>query len=178
MNITEIQFKIKTFIKSNLGQTILIIIVIIISNIASFYTGKDNITKDNNINKEKSSISYNIDNIDNNSQIYSLSDPEIYKNGSLAAAVYNQSTKAQNEPNNPVLNTNREVIVSNSNISLNSNNNTETPRYVASKKGRVYYFTWCSGAKSILEENRVYFKTSQDARAVGLKPSTSCPDLD
>lgn len=177
MNITEIQFKIKTFIKSNLGQTILIIIVIIISNIASFYIGKDSINKDNTVNKEKSSISYNVDNIDNNSQIYSLSDPEIYKNGSLAAAVYNQSTKAQNEPNNPVLDVNREVVTSNSNISLNSNN-TETPRYVASKKGRVYYFTWCSGTKSILEENKVYFKTANDARAVGLKPSTACPDLD
>jgi hypothetical protein len=153
MNIPEKAGQIKTWLIKKHGKLIIITIVLIISNIASFSLGRQSIL----INKDTI-------NINNNNKVnYSLADPEIPQKGSLAAAIM-----AQNDTNR------EEVIITNQDL----NNETTSPRYVASRKGRVYYFTWCSGAKNISTENRVYYKTANDARAVGLTPSKACPDLD
>lgn len=45
---------------------------------------------------------------------------------------------------------------------------------VASSKGTKYYFTWCSGAKSLSEANKIYFTTEAEAQAVGLTKSSTC----
>jgi hypothetical protein len=45
---------------------------------------------------------------------------------------------------------------------------------VASKKGTKYYYTWCSGAKSLSETNKIYFATEEEAEAKGYTKSTSC----
>jgi hypothetical protein len=163
MNITEIQHKIKDWISSHTGQTILIILILIISNIGSFYLGQNTVKP-----------VQNNPNISIKENDYNLADPEVYKKGSLAQAVYTGSKSPEIAQNDLNTAQNREVPTN----SINSSNTDPAPRYVASTNGRVYYFTWCTGAKNIALEKRVYFKTSADARGAGLKPSTACPDLD
>jgi len=56
---------------------------------------------------------------------------------------------------------------------------TPTPidkRVVASKKSssRLYHFTWCSGAKSIKEENKLWFSSEEEAIGAGYKLSGNC----
>lgn len=162
MNITEINHKIKAWIQSPVGQTIIILIVLIVSNLISFGLGK---SLNKPINEQDNEYSYIGD--------YSLSDPTIYPNGSLSAAVYNASPGAQNGSKDVNIAQNREV----GDPSLNTLN-LPTSRYVASKNGRVYYFTWCTGGKNIDPEKRVYFNSAQDARVAGYKASTACAGLD
>ena len=45
---------------------------------------------------------------------------------------------------------------------------------VASNRGTKYYYTWCSGAKQLKEENKIYFKTEADAEARGLELAKNC----
>ncbi len=49
--------------------------------------------------------------------------------------------------------------------------------YVASKNGTKYHLPWCSGAKRILEENKVWFETKEAALAAGYTPAANCPGL-
>lgn len=46
--------------------------------------------------------------------------------------------------------------------------------FFASKKGKKYYPIRCSAGKSIKIENRVYFKTANEAEKAGYKISTAC----
>jgi len=49
--------------------------------------------------------------------------------------------------------------------------------YVASKTGSKYHFPWCSGAKAIKEENKVYFATKAEAERAGYDPAANCKGL-
>lgn len=51
---------------------------------------------------------------------------------------------------------------------------TSTSTIVASKKGTRYHFVWCKSAASIKEENKIYFKTEEEAKATGRTLSSSC----
>ena len=44
--------------------------------------------------------------------------------------------------------------------------------YVASRQGRAYYHVSCSN--TIKEENKIYFKTREDAEKAGLTPAKTC----
>jgi hypothetical protein len=46
--------------------------------------------------------------------------------------------------------------------------------YFASKRGKKYYPIDCSAGKSIKIENRIYFKTSEEAEKAGYELSSSC----
>ncbi len=166
MNITEIWHKIKSFSRSHHGETVLVILILIACSLISFYLGRSSIRPEDSLNQP------NLNQIDGYD--YSLSDPIEYKSGTLAAAVYSGSTSPKIDPNTQNTGQNREETIQNN----TGQNDGSTPRYVASRKGRVYYFTWCNGAKNILVENKVYFNSAQEARAVGLNPSTACPGLD
>lgn len=49
-------------------------------------------------------------------------------------------------------------------------------RVVASKKSdsKVYHFTWCSGAKRIKEENKLWFETEAAAQVAGYTLAGNC----
>lgn len=49
--------------------------------------------------------------------------------------------------------------------------------FVASKKGKYYHLPDCPGAKSIKPENKVEFKSVDDAQRAGYDPAQNCPGL-
>ena len=49
--------------------------------------------------------------------------------------------------------------------------------YVASKNGTKYHLPWCSGAKSIKDENKVWFNTKAEAEAAGYTPAANCKGI-
>lgn len=49
--------------------------------------------------------------------------------------------------------------------------------YVASKNGTKYHLPWCGGAKQIKEENKVFFKTKEEAEAAGYTPASNCKGI-
>lgn len=56
-------------------------------------------------------------------------------------------------------------------------NNATTGQYVGSKTSDKYHLPWCSGAKRIKEENKIWFASIADAEAKGYKPAANCPGL-
>jgi hypothetical protein len=50
-------------------------------------------------------------------------------------------------------------------------------QYVASKKGSKYHLPWCSGAKSMSEENKIWFSTKAEAEAAGYEPASNCKGI-
>jgi hypothetical protein len=53
----------------------------------------------------------------------------------------------------------------------------ESVSYVASKSGTKYHLLTCPGAKTIVEKNRIYFKTEASAQAAGYTPAANCKGL-
>jgi hypothetical protein len=49
--------------------------------------------------------------------------------------------------------------------------------YVGSKNGTKYHLPWCSGAKRIKEENKVWFLTKEEAEAAGYTPAANCEGI-
>jgi len=47
-------------------------------------------------------------------------------------------------------------------------------KIVASRNGTAYYYSWCSGAKRIKEENKIWFLTKEAAEKAGLKLAGNC----
>lgn len=50
-------------------------------------------------------------------------------------------------------------------------------KYVASKNGTAYHYPWCPGALKIKEENKIWFKTKEEAEKAGYKPAGNCEGL-
>ena len=48
---------------------------------------------------------------------------------------------------------------------------------VASKNGKVFHFPWCSGAQTIKEENKIYFKNKEEAIKKGYRLAKNCEDI-
>ena len=49
--------------------------------------------------------------------------------------------------------------------------------YVASKSGTKYHLPWCGSAKSIKEENKIWFDTKEAAEAAGYTPASNCKGI-
>lgn len=55
--------------------------------------------------------------------------------------------------------------------SSNINNDNQL---VGSKSGSYYYYTWCSGANRIKEQNKVLFSSPKEAQAAGYRLASNC----
>lgn len=55
--------------------------------------------------------------------------------------------------------------------------NAEQGKYVASKNGTKYYLPWCGGVDRILEANKVWFATKEEAETRGLTPAANCSGI-
>lgn len=63
-------------------------------------------------------------------------------------------------------------------LKTNSSETAETDgSVVASKKGTKYHYPWCSGAKTIAEENKIVFASIEEARNAGYTPAANCKGL-
>ena len=49
--------------------------------------------------------------------------------------------------------------------------------YVASKNSTKYHLPWCSGAKRISEENKVWFASKEEVEKTGRTPASNCPGI-
>lgn len=49
--------------------------------------------------------------------------------------------------------------------------------YVGSVNSDKYHLLWCSGAKTISEDNKIYFSSKAEAEAAGYKPSGNCKGI-
>jgi len=67
-----------------------------------------------------------------------------------------------------VQNTNKDIQV---NTEVNS---LLTKQYLASKNGTKYYMQNCSGINRILEENKIWFDSEEDAQTQGYTKSSTC----
>jgi hypothetical protein len=61
-------------------------------------------------------------------------------------------------------------------LSLSENSTSLSEEIVASKKGTKYHYLWCPGAKTIAEENKITFKTKEEAEKAGYTKAANCPD--
>src|SRR3989344_6780228 len=50
-------------------------------------------------------------------------------------------------------------------------------KYVASKNGTKYHYTWCPGAKQIVENNKIFFSSAEEAKRAGYTPAGNCPGI-
>lgn len=58
------------------------------------------------------------------------------------------------------------------------NNETQVDKVlVGSRNSDIYYYTWCSGAKRIKQENKIYFSSKQEAEKAGYKSAGNCEGL-
>jgi hypothetical protein len=49
--------------------------------------------------------------------------------------------------------------------------------YVGSRKGTKYHLPWCAGAKTISEENKVWFQSKEEAVSRGYTPAQNCKGI-
>ncbi len=84
----------------------------------------------------------------------------------------------------PISIINNQTVVDESvsgNVSNTASTNTATSTgqgiVFGSKSGTKYYYPWCSGAARIKPENRVWFKSIEDAKSAGLTPAANCSGL-
>jgi hypothetical protein len=61
----------------------------------------------------------------------------------------------------------------NKNFNVKTNNGV----VVASKTGTKYHFPWCTGSKSIKDENKIWFNSIDEAKKAGYTPAQNCKGL-
>ena len=73
-----------------------------------------------------------------------------------------------------IINTKDSSALTLSNNTIENDKQTKEKRYLASKNGKLYYPVLCSGAKRILEKNRVWFESQSEAEKLGYILSSNC----
>jgi len=48
---------------------------------------------------------------------------------------------------------------------------------VGSRRGSKYHYPWCTGARSMNEENKIWFDSVEDAQEAGYAPAGNCTGL-
>ena len=131
----KIKSILNNYIESEKGKDILIIFIVVLVGIVSFYLGR--------LSKESSQDGLKIE----------------YKSQEASAI-------GSSEENKP-------IIELNPSISERTQKDT-LGKYFASKRGKKYYPIECSAGKTIKQENRIYFSTTQEAENAGYSLSSSC----
>jgi len=45
---------------------------------------------------------------------------------------------------------------------------------IGNKRTKIYHFPWCSGAKTMKEENKIYFSSEKEAIKAGFRKAKNC----
>lgn len=138
--------KIKSFFSSSEGKNTLMAIIIVLVGFGSFSLGRLSTQK----SSERLKITYPALPIQNTESLV---------------------LNSQNEPNQAP--TTLKATNTKTQTSLNTNSNIDK-NFIASNRGSKYYPARCSAGKNIKLENRIYFKTEQEAINAGYTKSTSC----
>jgi len=85
----------------------------------------------------------------------------------------NSDSKLENENASFVKGVTGESLQTESNVK-NIENISKEKMYVASKNGKLYYKSGCSGAKRISAKNEIWWSSEQEAIDAGYNLSTSC----
>lgn len=153
MSIKEILKKCKSFFSLVDNKDIFIVLIIILSSLASFGLGR--LSK---IEESRSPIIIENTPIKNGAsspgpKINLLQEASIIKAGlpvvaqtGLPAASYDSAAQAGGN-------------------------------YVASKNGTKYYFPWCGAAQKISEKNKISFASKEEAEKAGYEPAANCKGL-
>jgi hypothetical protein len=69
------------------------------------------------------------------------------------------------------------VIQAQNNTQPATSTSVKVGKYLAARGGTVYYLPSCAVSKRILEKNRVWFDTKEEAEKLGYKPAQNCKGL-
>ncbi len=159
MSIPNITEKIKPLTESRKGRDVLLIVIISLASIGSFLLGRASVSQ---------SPSHNI--------VVKFDPNEIAKKGIGDSALPSPASSGVGSVSPSSMSGSALTGAQNalSGASDASSAQSQTGTIVASKRGSKYYFTWCSGAKSLSESNKIYFQTEAQAQIAGYSRSTSC----
>src|SRR3989344_6311485 len=139
--------KIKEFLESDKGKDIMIVTIVILVGLGSFELGR--LSKEGN-GSGGVKIEYTED----------ISNQQA---GNVISVMESSSLlPARNASHNDAGGQNIEIA------------NSVGKNFFASNRGTKYYSIGCSAGKTIKQENRVYFATSEDAQRAGYELSSSC----
>lgn len=163
MSIHTLPEKIKSFIESEKGKDLLVILTIVCVSVSSFVLGKLSVVD----TKTQKPV---VVKFDPSITDYLYKENEGEGNPPTLSA---QNIKNQDD----ILSSDEEILGTSSGDdtkSVSSNINDEKGDIVASSRGSKYYYTYCSGAKTLSESNKVYFSSEEEAEANGYSLSSSC----
>ena len=137
--------KIKSFLESEKGKDITIVIIVILVGLGSFELGR--------LSKENNSGGVKIEYPDQNST----------ETANAVSAVGGADVGPQNQNSRGITSATR-----------TSSSPTTDKTFFASSKGKKYYTISCSAGKTIKQSNRIYFSTGEEAEAAGYTLSSAC----
>jgi len=86
-----------------------------------------------------------------------------------------------------IINIDQNIAAESPTPSPNENPNQQTPQIqtdsagslqiIGNKSSKIYHYPWCSGAKNMKEENKIFFNSTEEAKKAGFKPAGNCPGL-
>ncbi len=86
-----------------------------------------------------------------------------------------------------IINIDQNIAAESPTPSPNKNPNQQTPQIqtdsagslqiIGNKSSKIYHYPWCSGAKNMKEENKIFFNSTEEAKKAGFKPAGNCPGL-
>lgn len=92
------------------------------------------------------------------------------KNGENTGIRIEYPNQVTNQAGNVISATKIQYTPTISQITENSNGK----NYFASNRGTKYYSIGCGAGKTIKQENRIYFASTEEAEKAGYEPSSSC----
>ncbi|MDQ5950040.1 MAG: Ada Zn binding protein [Patescibacteria group bacterium] len=164
MSIPNYIEKIKSFTESEKGKDVLVLVVMVCVAISSFTLGRLSIT-------QKDAAKPMVVKFDPSVTDYFYKDGEGRE--TLSGATSESPTLSKSEQNSTP---GEQEVAGESAVEENSEESIPDPKsdIVASSRGSKYYYTYCSGAKTLSEANKVYFSSEEEAEANGYTLSTSC----
>ncbi len=167
MSIPILLEKIKSFIGSEKGKDIFVVIVVVCVAISSFLLGRLSIAQNSTSSPVVVKFDPSVtDYFFKDEKAGEASTPTLsseVKSSSSAGSKVSMVSEIKTDPNE-----------SSEAESTQTGNDNEKGEIVASSRGSKYYYVYCSGAKTLSETNKVYFSSEEEAEANGYTLSSSC----
>lgn len=167
MSIPTLFEKIKSFIEGERGKDAFLILTVICVAVCSFVLGRisvvDNKSQNPVVVKFDPSITDYFYKSESSGQVNVPSSSSL--KASAGDILETSNNASEYEP---------EITSEQSSTKTLSSENSQKSDIVASSRGSKYYYTYCSGAKTLSEANKVYFSSEEEAEANGYSLSSPC----